>query len=331
MNKKDEKMIIYSAPDKGVEIKIKLDHDTIWLTKKQIAELFNVDRTVVSRHINNIYKSEELERKSTCAKIAHVLDKRDRSYESEIYNLDAIISVGYRVNSKKATQFRVWATTTLRKYLIDGYAINQKRLAEQEKKLTEIQKTVALIRAKSDERELVGYEHELLELINEYTKSLVLLNQYDEGALKIGKVNRYVKFQLTEDEYLEAKRKIVELVSKGKRAGELFGREQGNKIKGIIGSINQTFDGKELYDSIEEKAAHLLYFIIKDHPYSDGNKRIGSMLFLYFLRRNGCLYKTNGGVKINDNTIIALALLVAVSDPAEKDSIINLIINIIKE
>lgn len=332
MKDKTNKIEIYSAPDGRVEIKAKVINDSVWLSQEEISKLFGVTRQSVTRHLNNIYKTEELSEKSTCSFFEHIGEMREnRVYQTKLYNLDAIISVGYRVNSKKATQFRVWATTTLRRFLVDGYVINQKRLAEQEQKLLDIQKTVALIKEKSEARELAGHEHELLEIISEYTKSLVLLSRYDEGTLKVGKVNRYIRFQLNEDEYVEAKAKIVELVSREQQTGELFGRELGNKIKGIVGSINQTFDGKELYSSIEEKAAHLLYFIIKDHPYSDGNKRIGSMLFLYFLRRNGCLYKSSGEVKINDNTIVALALLIAVSDPAEKDSIINLIVNIIKE
>lgn len=330
MTKKEDKIIIYSSPDRGVVIEAKLENDSIWLNQNQIAEIFGVNRQAITRHLLNIFRTDELKEKSVCSILEHT-GSDGKTYQTKFYSLDAIISVGYRVNSKKATQFRVWATTTLRKYLIDGYAINQKRLAEQEKKLTEIQKTVALIRAKSDERELIGYEHELLELINEYTKSLVLLNKFDENTLKIGRVNRYIKYRLDEDEYAEAKKEIVELVAKEQKVGDLFGQEIGNKIKGIVGSINQTYDGKELYGSIEEKAAHLLYFVIKDHPYNDGNKRIGSMLFLYFLQRNGHLFRENGEAKINDNAMVALALLIAVSSPAEKDNLIKLIVNLIKE
>lgn len=331
MKDKENKIVIYSSPDKGVEIKTEVRDDTIWLTKKQIAELFSVDRSVITRHISNIYKSQELERKSTCAKIAHVVEKRDRTYESEFYNLDAIISVGYRVNSKKATQFRVWATTTLRKYLVDGYAINQKRVADQQKKLLDIQRTVELIREKSKFRELEGHERDLLDIVGEYTKSLVVLSDYDENKLSLGKVNRYIKYRLDDAEYQTVSEQIIAEMRKKYRLGDLFGQSRGDKIKGIIGAISQTFDGRELYQSIEEKAAHLLYFIIKDHPYADGNKRIGSMLFLYFLRRNSYLLKKTGETKINDNAMVALALLVAVSNPADKEGIIKLIINLIRE
>lgn len=247
----------------------------------------------------------------------------------ESYSLDAIISVGYRVNSKKATQFRVWATTTLRKYLVDGYIINQKRLAEQERKLLDIQRTVELIREKSKFRELEGHEKDLLDIVSEYTKSLVLLNKFDEDSLELGKVNRYIKYRFDADEYEAVSLQIIKAMRRKYKLGELFGAERGDKIRGIVGAISQTFDGQELYGSIEEKAAHLLYFVIKDHPYSDGNKRIGSMLFLYFLRRNNYLLKKSGEPKINDNAMVALALLIAVSNPAEKENVIKLIVNLI--
>jgi len=333
MKNEPNKMIIYSAPDKGVEIEVKVEDDTVWLSAEEIAELFGVNRPAITKHLSNIYKSGELQEKSTCSILEHVGGEKgkERAYRTKIYNLDAIISIGYRVNSKKATHFRVWATNTLRDYLVNGYAINQSRLLEQERKLLEIQQTVALIKEKSQRRELMGHESELLDIINEYTKSLVILNKFDQNKLKIGKVNRYIKFELNEEEYKVVLGQIVTIIKQEQSVGSLFGKEAGNKIKGILGSINQTFDGKELYNSVEEKAAHLLYFIIKDHPYGDGNKRIGSMLFLYFLQRNGYLYGRNGELKINDNTIVALALLIAVSEPKEKENVIKLLVNLIRE
>ncbi len=332
MNDTSNKIIIYSAPDGGVEIKTEIKNDTIWLTQEEIARLFGVKRPSVTRHLNGIYKNEELSEKSTCSFFEHVGKQREkRTYRTKFYNLDAIISVGYRVNSKKATQFRVWATTTLRKYLVDGYVINQNRIAEQEQKLLEIQRTVELIREKSKTRELIGHEKELLDIISEYTKSLVLLNKFDANNLQIGKVNRYIRYELTYDDQQEIVESIRENYGGKDGFSQLFGQEREDKIKGILGSISQTFEGKELYESIEEKAAHLLYFTIKDHPYMDGNKRIGSILFIYFLRVNGHLTKKNGEPKINDNAMVALALLIAVSNPVEKENIIKLIINLIKE
>ena len=321
------KIVIYSSPDREVEIQTEMHDDSIWMRQDQIAQLFGADRTVITRHLNNIFREGELDQKSNVQKM-HIANS-DRPVK--FYNLDAIISVGYRVNSKKATQFRVWATTTLRKYLVDGYSINQKRVAEQERKLLDIQRTVELIREKSKFRELEGHEKDLLDIVSEYTKSLVLLNKFDEETLTLGKVNRYLKYSFDADEYGNASRQIIKAMRKNYRLGELFGAERGDVIKGIIGAISQTFDGRELYESIEEKAAHLLYFVIKDHPYADGNKRIGSMLFIYFLRRNNHLLKRSGEPKINDNAMVALALLIAVSNPAEKENIIKLVVNLIKE
>lgn len=329
MKNKDSKIIIYSAPDRGVEIEMKLDQDTIWMTQKQIADLFGVNVPAVNRHIKNIINTSELDKRVISKMEITAAD--GKKYNTNIYNLDAIISVGYRVNSKKATQFRVWATTTLRRFLIDGYAINQKRLAVQQQKLLDIQKTVALIRAKAESHELSGHEKDLLEIISAYTKSLVLLNEYDSNQLKIGKVNRYLKYQLTLEEYQQIADEIRSALRAQGEAGELFGQERDGKVKAIIGAISQTFDGKELYQSIEEKAAHLLYFTIKDHPFHDGNKRLASVFFLYFLGRNNYLYKDNGEAKINDNAMVALALLIAVSEPKEKENIIKLLVNLIRE
>lgn len=333
MKDQNNKIIIYSAPDKGVEIEVKVDDDTIWLSVEEIAKLFGVNRPAITKHLSNIYKSDELNERGTCSILEHMGGEKgqERVYQTKFYNLDAIISVGYRVSSKKATQFRVWATTTLRRFLVDGYTINQKRLAEQEQKLLEIQKTVALIQEKSQHEELTGHEKELLDIISDYTRSLVLLDSFDRNQLTIGKVHKYIKYQLTYEEQQEIVLSIQKNYGGKTGISELFGQEREEKMKGIIGSISQTFDGRELYDNIEEKAAHLLYFTIKDHPFADGNKRIGSLLFIYFLRRNSYLYKKSGEVKINDNAMVALALLIAVSEPREKDKIIKLIVNLIRE
>ncbi len=327
MKNGNNKIIIYKTPDTGVEISSVIENDTIWLTQKDITELFQTTQSVVSRHLKNIFSSGEIDKKSNMQKMHNAFSDKPVSE----YSLDAVISVGYRVNSKKATQFRVWATTALRKYLIDGYAINQNRIAEQERKLLEIQKTVELIRDKSKTRELAGHENELLDIISEYTKSLVLLNKFDANNLRIGRVNRYIRYELTYDDQQEIVESIRENYGGNEGFSQLFGQEREDKIKGILGSISQTFEGKELYESIEEKAAHLLYFTIKDHPYMDGNKRIASILFIYYLRLNGHLNKKSGEAKINDNAMVALALLIAVSNPAEKENIIKLIVNLIKE
>ena len=324
-------IIIYSFGRDKVELEVKIKDESIWLSQKQMAELFAVERSVLTKHINNIFKTRELDENSVCAKIAHTASD-GKTYQTKFYNLDAIISVGYRVNSKKATQFRIWATNTLKNYLVDGYAINEKRLLEgQKRKLQEIQDIVLMIKEKSSYEELTGHEKELLDIISEYAKSWKIFDSYDQDKLKIGKVNKYLKFELTYENYSGLISRIQSELKKREKIAGMFGVEVGGKIKGILGSINQTFDGKDLYASIEEKAAHLLYFVIKDHPFADGNKRIGSMLFLYYLQKNSFLYRTTGERKINDNAIVALALLIAASNPREKDNLVKLVINLIQD
>ncbi|MCX6812433.1 MAG: virulence protein RhuM/Fic/DOC family protein [Candidatus Berkelbacteria bacterium] len=321
---------IYSGK-RGIEIKVKFKNETIWLTRQQLAEIFDVDRSVISRHIRNIYETGELDRKSTCAKNAHMVEKRkDRSYETEIFNLDVIISVGYRVNSKKATDFRIWATEKLRNYLQSGYVLDRKKLSAAKDKFEEIKNTLLLIEEKSKFSELTGHEKELLDIIGEYAKTFDLLEKFDEGKLELGRVNKYLKFNLEYEDCLRVIESLRQNLVKKKIATELFGQSVGEKIIGVIRLINQTFDGVDLYPSIEEKAANLLYFVIKDHPFLDGNKRIGSILFLYFLERNGYLWKSNGERKINDNALAALSLLVAVSDPKDKENLVKLVINLIR-
>ena len=321
---KENQIIIYRADGK-VEIKTQFKGESIWLTQKQIAELFNIDRTVVSRHLNNIYKEAELNKKATSAKIAQVQNEGKRRVERNVdfFNLDAVISIGYRVNSKKATDFRIWATKTLRQYLVKGYSINSDRFVE-------IQSILRFITSKARQKELEGHEKELLDVINRYSSTWKILGEFDEDKIEIKKTKR-TKWRLNHyycRDMIDALKN--DLLSKN-MASSLFGQERTHSLEGIIGNLYQTFDKKELYDSIEEKAAHLLYFVIKDHPFSDGNKRIGSLLFLDYLDKNNFLLKQDSIVKISSKTIVALALLVAASDPKEKDSIIKLIINIIQD
>ncbi|NWF99257.1 MAG: virulence protein RhuM/Fic/DOC family protein [Nitrospirae bacterium] len=322
-------IVIYRSPQ-GPEIQVKLEKDTVWLNLNQIAVLFDTHKSGISRHIKNIYKDKELERVSTVAKIATVQIEGGRKIERKIeyYNLDVIISVGYRVNSKRATQFRIWATKTLKDHLIKGYTINKKRLLETREKLRGLQEAVAFLQEKSKHKLLSGQEQEILNLLADYSKTLSLLEQYDKEKLSLAKKTKG-KFVLT---YEDAKQVILEIKKNllaRKEASGLFGQENGDKLRGIIGNIYQTFGKKELYPSLEEKAAYLLYFIIKDHPFVDGNKRIGSFLFIYFLDRNHFLYRQNGEKKINDNALTALALLIAVSDTKEKDKLIKIITNLL--
>jgi len=322
---------IYGAGSKKVEVRVK--GETIWLNQKQMAELFDVNVPAVNKHLNNIFDDGELEKKSTVSKMEIVRNEGARQIRRNIehYNLDAIISVGYRVNSKKATAFRVWSTKTLKKYLLDGYVVNQNLLMRYREKLSEAQKTLTMITEKAGFDLLKGHETELFDLISEYAKSWKILEAYDDDKLTIKKTHKQVKFEISYDGALEMMGEMRDQLFRLRVNVSFFGQENGKKLQGITGAINQTFDGTDLYPSVEEKAANLLYLVIKDHPFADGNKRIGSMLFIYFLENNSFLYDSNGERKISNNTLIALALLVATSDPKEKDNIVKLIINLIQK
>jgi len=245
-----------------------------------------------------------------------------------LYNLDIIVSVGYRVNSKRATQFRIWATNVLRGYLVKGYAVNEKHLLEAKNRLNDLQSTIAFLQEKSKHELLAGQEQEILDLLNNYAKTFSLLEQYDKEKLALVKSGKG-KFVLDYTTAVKVIKEVKkELVGK-KEASDLFGQENSDKLKAVFGSIEQTFGGKDLYSSLEEKAAHLLYFIIKDHPFVDGNKRVASFLFVYFLDKNNYLYKEQGEKKINDNALTALALLIAVSSPDEKDKMVKIVTNLL--
>jgi len=323
-------IVIYKTKDGQAKLEVNLREDTVWLDAHQTALLFDVNRPAIVKHINNIYKTGELDEKSTCSILEQVAaDGKIR--KMNLYNLDMVISVGYRVNSTRATQFRIWATKVLRDHIIKGFTLNEKRLKEQKiVKLQELENAIALLRGAVRNRELNKIEAEgLLKVITDYANSWILLQKYDEGKLAIPK--KTSKF-LWELDYKEAKKAIAELKSnliKSKNATGIFGQEREYGLDSIIGNLNQSFGGKKLYPSVGEKAAHLLYFVIKDHPFVDGNKRSASLLFIQFLARNNYLFRKNGERKINDNALVALALLVAESNPREKDVIIALITNLL--
>jgi len=325
-NTKKGEIVIYRSPC-GPEIRVKLEKDTVWLDAHSIAKNFDVNRPAIVKHINNIYKTGELDKKSTCSILEQVAaDGKIR--KMNLYNLDMIISVGYRVNSRRATQFRIWATKTLKEHLIKGYTINEKRLLEVRGKFKELQTAISFLQEKSQKELLPGQASEILNLLSSYAKTLTLLEEYDKRKLKEIKGSK-AKFIL---KYEKCERIIAEirkeLITK-KEASDLFGQETDGRFEGIIKGLYQTFRRKELYPTIEDKASHLLYFTIKDHPFTDGNKRIGSFLFVYFLDKNNYLYRKNGEKKINNNTLTALSLLTAVSDPKEKDILIKIITNLI--
>ena len=320
-------LLIYRPKSGEVEIKVKLEKETIWLDAHQVARIFDVNRPAIVKHINKIYRTLELDKKSTCSILEQVAaDGKIRRMNQ--YNLDMIISVGYRVNSKKATQFRIWATRVLKEHIVQGYTINQRRLLETRSKFNELQNTIAFLREKSSKKTLEGQEREILDLLGSYAKTLTILGQYDKRRVRKPK-GKEAKFVLKYDNC----RDIIVLLKKNlmaeKKASGFFGIEPEGRFEGIAKNLYQTFDKKELYKTIEEKAANLLYLTIKDHPFIDGNKRIASFLFVYFLDKNDYLYRKNGEKKINDNALVALALLVAESNPQEKDILIKIMINLI--
>ncbi|MEZ4909230.1 MAG: RhuM family protein [Saprospiraceae bacterium] len=307
---------------------MQFEKDTFWLSLNQIAELFERDKSVISRHIKSIISEGELSEEtlySTVAKNATVQWEGKRSIQRQItyYSLDVILAVGYRVSSIKGTQFRIWATKQLNEYLLKGYAINQKRLDE-------LGKMVKLIEQSGISEELHLNEAKgLIEILSNYTKSFVLLNQYDSNSITQKSLNEDITYEIKYDEAKVAIAKLKKKLIEKKEATELFGIEKDDSFNSSLQSIIQTFDGQYLYPSVEEQAANLLYFVIKNHSFTDGNKRIGAFLFVWFLEKNKHRYKKNGELKINDNGLVALALLVAQSNPSEKEIMIKLIINLV--
>lgn len=316
-------IIIFQNQDNQTEVTVKFDGQTFWLNRQQISLLFDRDIKTIGKHINNVFKEGELEQNSVVAKFATTAED-GKTYQVEHYNLDAILSVGYRVNSKRGTLFRQWATQRLKDYLVQGYAINQKRLDE-------LQKVVQLISTGTSNDELKLQEAKgMLEIISNYTQSFILLNQYDSHSLQTQNLNENITYEIEYEEAFAAIQELKRQLMAAKEATKLFGNPKDDSFQGILGNVVQSFGGQYLYPSIEEQAANLLYFIIKNHPFSDGNKRIGAFMFVWFLEKNKHRFKANGELKINDNALVALALLVAQSNPSEKDLMVQLIINLIK-
>ena len=337
MNMKEKpkgEIVIYQTKGGKATLEVKLQQETVWLTQVQMCQLFDKDRRTISEHVNNLYKEKELQRDRTIRTSRIVQKEGNRKVEREVafYNLDAIISVGYRVKSQRGTQFRIWATQILKDHLINGYSINEKRLREQNSRLAELQKTVDLMGRVIKGRELEKTEAAgLLHVLTDYSYALSLLDQYDHQELKIHKTTRRKQFVIT---YEEARKAIDILGKRSRKKGQilgLFGKEKDKSFKGSLGAIYQTFDGKEVYPSVEEKAAHLLYFIVKNHSFVDGNKRIGAFLFVWFLDINGILYTGDGKKRIGNNALVALTLIIAKSRPKDKDVITKVIINLINK
>lgn len=317
----ENKIEIFKTKDNQTQIEVKFDNETVWITQQQMAELFQRHRTVITRHINKVFTEGELPKKSN----VHFLHIANSDKPVTFYNLDVIISVGYRVNSKRGTQFRQWATQRLKDYLVKGVALNQRRLEELHKVVEIIQQTNF-----SDENQ-ISEAKGLLEVLSQYTKSFVLLNQFDSNSIELQKLEDNITYEIQYDEALIAITALKKQLISKKEATELFGNQKDKSFEGILKTITQTFDGIYLYPTIEEQASNLLYFIIKNHPFSDGNKRIGAFMFVWFLEKNKHLLKKSGEVKINDNALTALALLVAQSNPNEKELMIKLICNLIRK
>ena len=322
-------IIIYKA-DSGPELQVKLENETVWLNQAQIAELFGTQRPAITKHLKNLYKSGELLEKSTCSILEHV-GETGQVYKTQYHNLDAIISVGYRVNSKRATQFRIWATNHLRDYLLKGYLINEKRLKENEEiKLKELQAAVGLMQQALEVKRLEGYEKELLNIITDYANTWLTFYQFDSNQLGLDGSKKPTKY-LDYDQIKKAVDRFRIRLMKNEEASELFGQEVSEKLLSLLGNLKQTFGAKDVYPTLEEKAAHLLYFAVKNHPFVDGNKRIGALLFILFLVENNYLHNKKGERKINDAALTAITLLVAESRPQQKEVIVKVIVNLINK
>lgn len=321
---------IFKTEDGATEIRVVLDNETVWLNLNQISSLFERDKSVISRHIGNIFKEEELQKDSTVANFATVQFEGDREVERiiEFFNLDVIISVGYRIKSKRGTQFRIWANKILKDYLLEGFVLNEKKLIQQNEKLKELQESIKILGDVLKYKTLSTDESiGLLKIVSDYAYALDILDQYDYQNLKVSSISERNVFRLTYEDAIAQ----IEIARKYYGNSSLFGNEKDDSFKSSIATIYQTFNGIDLYPSIEEKAANLLYFITKNHSFTDGNKRIAAFLFLYFMERNGVLYDESGRKRIADNALVALTLMIAVSKTEEKEIMVKVVINLINK
>jgi len=319
-------VVLYEAPAGEVRVDVRLDHETVWLTQEQMGQLFGRERSVITKHVRNVFREGELELEATCAKFAQVQTEGERTVAREIdhYNLDVIISVGYRVKSSQGTRFRQWATRVLRQHLVQGYTFNQTRLAE--RGLLEARQTLDLLARTLQNQALVDDTGgAVLELITGYADTWRLLLEYDEDRLVLPPGARPSSGVLDHARACTAIAEFKRELMARRETTPLFGNPRGEALEGILGSIEQTMFGESLYRSREVKAAHLLYFVIKDHPFSDGNKRIGSFLFMLYLQQEGMAHR------LNPQALTALALLIAESAPANKDLMVRLIVNLLAE
>lgn len=316
-------VVLYGAPDGSVRLDVRLENETVWLDLNQIAALFERDKSVISKHLRGIFNSGELDRGATVAKNATVQLEGGREVvrDIEYFSLDAILSVGYRVNSRRGTQFRIWATQVLREHLLRGYSVNQKRLDQ-------LNQAVRLIASTANRQDLSGDEAKaLLRVVGEYSFALDLLDDYDHQRVAAAPPSGGLVHPLGTEEAL----RIVERLKARFGPGTLVGRLRGDGLDSALGAVMQSFDGRELYPSLEEKAAHLLYFLVKNHPFVDGNKRIGAALFLWFLEKNGALAVRGGERRLSDAALVAPTLLIAESPPAEREVVVRIVTHLLQE
>ncbi|MGF6927361.1 prophage maintenance system killer protein [Chitinophaga sp. W2I13] len=320
---KDDQILIYQNSEGDLRIDVKLEDDTVWLTQDQMSLLFQKAKSTINEHINNIYKEKEVDQEFTMKKFGN---SEFAKKPVNFYNLDVVISVGYRVKSPRGTQFRIWANKVLKEYLISGYAIDKKRFQEQSRKLDELKQTVKLLGNVMEAQNLNTDEATgLLKVITDYTYALDVLDQYDHQVLQIESTTPENLFEITYPSAMEAIKGLRDKFG----GSSLFGNEKDESFQGSLAAIYQTFGGQYLYPSVEEKAANLLYFVIKNHSFSDGNKRIAAFLFVWFLEKNRILYHSDGSKKIADNALVALTLMIAESKPDEKDMMIRVVVNLV--
>lgn len=324
MNSTDN-ILLYQAPDGQTQLEVQLDHETVWLTQAQMTELFDTTKQNVSLHVRNLFREGELNEDST-VKDSLTVVANGKNYYVKHYNLDVIISVGYRVKSLRGTQFRQWATNILRQYLVQGYALNEKRLRESARQLTDLKRLVQLQGEVATNQELTSDQSDaLLRVLGDYARALDVLDQYDHQRLRVRGTATEEPFELTYEAGLEA----VDRLRTQFGGSALFGREKDASFQSSVRTIYQSFGGEDLYPSVEEKAANLLYFVVKNHSFSDGNKRIAAFLFVWFLDRNKCLYHPDGSRRLADNALVALTLLIAESKPEDKATMVTLVVNLI--
>ena len=317
-------IIIYQTADGETRLDVRMENDSVWLTQAQIAQLFGTEIPAISKHIRNIFQSGELEREATISKMEMVRQEGKRTVKRRIdtYNLDMILSVGYRVNSKNATQFRIWANKVLKEYLIKGYAVNSQAKIEQLKQTVRLLSKV-LSAKEVTKSEAVG----LLRVITDYTYGLDTLDRYDYQQLEVSATTTEEPFHATYENAMEA----LQVLRDKFGGSELFAHEKDESFKSTMGAIYQTFGGRDLYPSVEEKAANLLYLTVKNHSFSDGNKRIAAFLFLWFLENNRILYRADGSRLVDNNTLVALTLMIAESRTEEKDVMTKVVVNLINK